>query len=114
MTPQSAKNKGRFLQKLVRDLILKTFPSLEKDDVRSTPMGSGGEDVQLSPAARKLVPYQIECKNKGRAQVQTWYEQAQGHGNHQPLLVVKQDNCDPLAIVSLSHFIELLSKSNNK
>ena len=113
MTPQSAKAKGRKLQQIVRDALLKTFPSLEKDDVRSTAMGQGGEDVQLSPAARKLFPYQIECKNKARAQVQTWYDQAASHGNHQPILVVKQDNHEPLAIVTLTHFLELLQKTNN-
>ena len=110
MTPSSARAKGRRLQQFVRDVLLKTFPSLEKDDVRSTAMGQGGEDVQLSPAARKLIPYQIECKNKARAQVSTWYAQASGHGDHEPLLVVKQDGSDPLAVVSFKHFVSLLEK----
>ncbi len=63
MKTSSCKAKGRNLQKWVRDLILESFPSLEADDVRSTSMGAGGEDVQLSPAARKLFPYSLECKN---------------------------------------------------
>ena len=113
MTPQGAKAKGRRLQQLVRDLILKTFPSLEKDDVRSTAMGQGGEDVQLSPAARKLVPYQIECKNKARSQMHTWYSQAASHGKHEPLLIVKQDNDLVLAVVTLEHFLTLLKDKNN-
>jgi hypothetical protein len=113
LTPQSSKAKGRRLQQLVRDLILKTFPSLGKDDVRSTSMGAGGEDVQLSTAARKFVPYQIECKNKARSQVHTWYEQATEHGDHEPLLIVKQDHNIVLAVVSLDHFMELI-KNNNK
>ena len=110
LKPQSAKNKGRLLQKLVRDLLLKAFPSLEQDDVRSTSMGAGGEDLQLSPAARKLVPYQIECKNKATSQVHTYYNQAKEHGKHEPLVVVKKDRDIPLAIVSLEHFIGLLKK----
>ncbi len=112
MTPQGAKAKGRRLQQVVRDLLLKTFPSLERDDVRSTAMGQSGEDVQLSPAARKLVPYQIECKNKARSQMHTWYEQAASHGNHEPLLIVKQDNGPILAAISLEHFLTLLEKNN--
>ena len=58
----SAKNKGRKLQQWTRDRILELVPTLEPDDVKSTSMGAGGEDVQLSPAARKSVPLTIECK----------------------------------------------------
>ena len=98
---------------MVRDAILATFPQLEPDDVKSTSMGATGEDVQLSPAARRLVPYQIECKNKATSQIHTYYEQAIQHGNHEPLVVVKKDRDIPLAIVSLEHFLTLL-KNNNK
>jgi len=59
----SAKAKGRRLQQKVRDLILETFSELEEDDVRSTSMGAGGEDVQLSPLARRKFPFSVECKN---------------------------------------------------
>lgn len=110
MTPQSAKAKGRNFQKYVRDMLLKTFPSLEQDDVRSTSMGASGEDLQLSPAARKLIPYQIECKSKAKSQIHTYYEQAQTHGKHEPLVVVKMDRREPLAIVSLEHFLQLLKR----
>lgn len=111
--PASAKSKGRTLQKLVRDLILKTFPSLEADDCRSTAMGQSGEDVTLSPAARRLVPYQIECKNKARSQIHTYFKQAKTHGDHEPLVIVKMDRDIPLAIVSADHFFQLLQKLEN-
>ena len=112
MTPQSAKAKGRRLQKYVRDKFLEHFPSLGRDDVRSTAMGQGGEDVQLSTAARRLIPYQTECKNKARSQMHTWYEQACEHGAHEPLLIVKQDGASVLAVVSFDHFLELIKKNN--
>ena len=73
-------------------------------------MGASGEDIQLSPAARKLFPYNTECKNKARSQVHTWYEQAASHGDHEPLVVVKRDNDVILAVISLDHFLELLKK----
>jgi hypothetical protein len=114
MKPQSAKNKGRTFQNYVRDLLLKSFPSLEADDVKSTSMGAPGEDVQLSPAARKLFPYQTECKSKATSQIHTYYEQAKSHGKHQPLVVVKKDRDIALAIVSLDHFLDLLKDKNNK
>ena len=112
MKPASAKAKGRIFQQWVRDLILKTFPSLEADDVKSTSMGAGGEDVQLSPAARKLFPYHIECKSKATSQVHTYYEQAKTHGKHEPIVFVKMDRKEPLAIVSAKHYMEVIKNFN--
>lgn len=113
MTPQSAKAKGRRLQQIVRDALLKKFPSLGRDDVRSTAMGQQGEDVQLSTAARVLFPYQLECKNKAKSQVHTWFDQAAEHGDHEPLLVVKRDNDRVLAVITFDHFLELIKNENN-
>lgn len=110
ISPQSAKAKGRRLQQTVRDSILSAFPTLEADDVRSTSMGAGGEDVQLSPAARKLMPYCIECKSLAKIAIYKHYEQATGHGDYEPLLVLKQDRAKPLAVVDLEHFMELVKK----
>ena len=76
MRPQSAKAKGRRLQQIVRDSILSRFPVLTQDDVRSTSMGAGGEDVQLSSQARTLFPYSIECKNQERLNLWSSLDQA--------------------------------------
>lgn len=81
---------------------------MEPDDVRSTSMGATGEDVTLSPAARKKVPYQIECKNKATSQVHTYYAQAKSHGTHEPLVIVKKDRDIVLAIVSFDHLLEMI------
>lgn len=105
MKPRSAKNKGKRLQNDIRDLILKLYEDvLQADDVRSTTMGDGGEDVQLSPAARKYIPFQIECKNRGRMSVFKDYAQAQEHGPHNPLLIIKQDGSKPLAVLDAELF----------
>lgn len=114
MKPASAKQKGRILQQWARDLILETFKQLEPDDVKSTSMGAAGEDVTLSPAARKLVPYQIECKNKATSQIHTYYEQAKTHGNHEPLVIVKMDRKAPLAVLDANKFFQLLAILNDK
>lgn len=110
MKPQSSKAKGRNFQNKIRDLILATFPELEADDVRSTSMGAPGEDVQLSPKARKAFPYQTECKSKARSQIHTYYVQAQSHGKHEPIVFVKQDRKETLAIVEAEHFLSLLKE----
>lgn len=111
ISAQSAKAKGRRLQQAVRDAVLDAFPSLEADDVRSTSMGAGGEDVQLSPAARKLFPYSVECKNLAKIAVFNYYEQATGHGDHEPLVVIKQNRSKALAVVDFDHFMDLVRRS---
>jgi len=75
-------------------------------------MGATGEDVQLSHAARSLVPFQIECKNKATSQIHTYYEQAKTHGNHEPLVIVKMDYKEPLAILSAEKFFNILKQLN--
>lgn len=108
MTPSSAKAKGRLHQQWVRDKILYYNPELSKDDVRSTSMGAGGEDVQLSTKARELFPYQVECKSKAKYAVYTDYAQAETHGNCEPLLVIKQNAKKPLVVVDAEHFVFLI------
>ena len=114
MKPASAKAKGRNFQQWVRDLLLSVFIELEADDVKSTSMGAGGEDVQLSPAARRKFPYQIECKAKARAQVYTWYDQAKSHGDHEPVVFIKMDRRRPLVVVDAEHFTKLVAETNGR
>ena len=40
------------------------FNNLSQDDISCAIMGESGVDIKLSPKARKLIPYSIECKNK--------------------------------------------------
>src|SRR3990167_8483266 len=62
MNSSSIKNKGREGQKEIVAILLKAFPELAEDDIRSCPMGSQGEDIILSSAARKRLPVSIEVK----------------------------------------------------
>jgi hypothetical protein len=74
-------------------------------------MGANGEDVLLSPSARKLFPYSIECKNLFRIAVYALYDQARSNaGKHEPLLVIKQDRRNPLVVVDAEHFFHLVAK----
>ena len=61
---RAAKAKGRGGQNEIRDKLLQTFPEFEPDDIKSTTMGDTGEDIQLSPAARKKIPITIEVKRR--------------------------------------------------
>ena len=108
MKPRSAKAKGRKLQNTVRDLIQEHFPQLHPDDVVSTQMGGSGVDIQLSPAARKVFPYSIECKNQEAVNVWKSYEQAkENSGNYEPVLFIKRNNTKALAVVDADYFINL-------
>ena len=109
MKTASGKAKARKLQQMVRDKILEAFPMLEPDDCKSTSMGAGGEDVQLSPAARRLFPYSVECKARASISVYAWYQQAKTNApkGMEPLLVIKQNYGKPLVVVDLEHYMEL-------
>ena len=114
METQSSKAKGRRLQQKVVALILEANPTLEADDVRSTSMGAGGEDVLLSPKGREVFPYSIECKNQERVNVWKSYEQAVANAKgHEPLLVISKNRKEPLVIVSADYFIKELKHAKN-
>lgn len=108
MKVATGKAKGRRLQQWVRDKLLEIHSVLEPDDIKSTAMGQGGEDVQLSPAARRLIPYTIECKARKTVSVYPWYEQAMANNpkDYVPVLVVKQDRKKPLVVVDAEWFFE--------
>ena len=108
MKPRSAKNKGKRLQNQVRDLILEKFQQLEEDDVRSTTMGDSGEDVLLSPFARKLFPFSIECKNQEKLNIWEAYNQAcDNAGHYEPIVVIKRNNQKPLVLIDAEYFMVL-------
>ena len=74
-------------------------------------MGCGGEDLQLSPAARRLFGYSVECKNVERLNVYDAYEQASANsGAHEPLLIMKKNRKKPLVVMDAEHFVELIKK----
>ena len=111
MKPRSAKNKGKRLQNKVRDLILEKFTQLEPDDVRSITMGDSGEDILLSPAARRLFPFSIECKNQEKLNIWSSLEQAEGNsGNHPPLLIFKRNRSKTYAVLEFDELLKLLNE----
>ena len=111
MKPRSAKNKGKRLQNKIRDLILEKFDSLEPDDVRSITMGDSGEDIFLSPAARRLFPYSVECKNQEKLNIWSSLEQAEENsGKHTPLVIFKRNRSKTYAVLEFDKLLELLNE----
>lgn len=116
MKPASAKQKGRKLQQWFRDLLLHHAPSLEKDDVQSRSMGAGGEDIMLSPAARKLYPISVECKSRANWAFYKDYDQAviNAPEGSEPILVAKANHREPVVIVDADWFVKNFPKRIRK
>lgn len=106
----SAKSKGRLLQQWVVSKLYDCFPFLEEGDLKSTSMGANGEDIQMSPAARRAIPLSIECKARESIAVYGWLTQAKTNcpKGCEPVLVVKQNRSKPLVIVDADYFFNLI------
>lgn len=108
MRPQSAKAKGRRFQQWVRDQLLEAAIWLEEDDVRSTSMGASGEDLLLSPAARRIYPISVECKNQESLSIWKAMEQAQANaGGHTPVLFFTRNRSREYACLPAEDLIAL-------
>jgi len=109
--PRSAKAKGRALQNKIRDVLLEHFSEeLEPDDIRSQVMGMSGEDIVLSPAARKLIPYSFECKNQEKLNIWASLEQAEENsGVYPPVLIFKRNRSKTYVTIELEEFIKLIN-----
>ena len=111
MKTSSAKAKGRKLQQAVRDLIITTLKpwGIVAEDVKSTSMGAGGEDVQLSPLARSFLPISIECKSHKSFAVYNVMDQAIENCPEgcEPVVVLKANNRKPVVVVDMEHYFWL-------
>jgi hypothetical protein len=111
MKPSSAKSKGRRLQQHIRDRIYHHFPQLREGDVESRPMGSGGVDLMMSPAARECLPLSIEAKNTVSVPGSTAIEQSKYNAYKDTLPVVAwkpkgKQYVKTLVICEMETFIE--------
>ena len=111
-TVKSRKAKGRKLQQLICALIYAHNPDLWPGDVESTIMGDKGADVKLSPRAKELIPFGIECKNTEKLSIWKAWEQvcARETLEGEPLLCFKRSRSEILVTLRATKFFELLSK----
>ena len=107
MKVQSAKAKGRNLQKWTRERLIEEL-EIHEEDVESRSMGASGEDLIMARAARKKFPYSIECKNQERVNVWESYKQAlENSGNYEPIVVIKKNHHKPLVVIDAEAFIKM-------
>jgi hypothetical protein len=110
-TPRGRKAKGREFQKEIREKLLELFPQLESDDIKCALMGEAGEDIKLSPAARKLIPYSIEAKRQEKLNIWEAIKQAEKNTKNEatPVVIFKRNHSKPYVIMSADHFYKLMS-----
>jgi hypothetical protein len=113
--PQSAKAKGRRLQQEAAAIYLSTFPQLEPDDITSRSMGAGGTDLLLSPAAKRLIPFDHECKNQESLNIWEALKQAEENAKagRIPLLVFKRNHSRIYAALPFVELLDLVQKVSN-
>ena len=75
-------------------------------------MGCGGEDIQLSTAARLLFPYSVECKAFKSFAIYKVMDQATENcpKGAEPIAIIKADRRKPLAVIDAEHFFKIISK----
>jgi hypothetical protein len=77
-------------------------------------MGVSGEDLLLSPKARRFLPISVECKSRAAISVYGYYEQAKENAKgYEPCLFIKQNRAKPLVVVDAEYFLNLLKEKQN-
>ena len=75
-------------------------------------MGMSGEDIVLSPAAKKAIRYSFECKNQERLNLWKSLEQAESNcEDRSPVLVFKRNRSKTYVALEFDHFIKLIKEN---
>lgn len=81
--------------------------------MRSTSMGASGEDLLLSPAARKLIPFAHEMGNQERINIWEKIAQAETHAEKagpgvSPLVVFRRNHSRTYAALPFDVLMDLV------
>jgi len=111
MKPASAKDKGRRGQIEIMEMLLDTFPTLDDGDLDYQSMGSGGEDIILSPRAEvEIGPLRFEVKYQDNPPWEPGLEQARDHvdqDDHIPIYVRRRNYEDWIAVLPFEDLLRL-------
>lgn len=123
MKTSSAKAKGKRLTSYVAKKLLEkqyrkhieyddySYFYLQPGDIKATTSGETGRDVQLSPLAETVIPFDIEGKNCETASPWAWMKQAKANtkqGRKPCVIFTRNREGDVYAMVRLDDLIELL------
>lgn len=86
MSPQ---RHGISFQFEIANILSEAFPCLPSNAITSCDWMERGDDIILSSAAKKLIPFNIECKYDISGNYRAAYQQARRRQGHQPLVILK-------------------------
>jgi hypothetical protein len=114
LKPSSAKAKGRRACQELKEKLLKAYPELEDGDIVVTPSGVNGEDLQMSPLAKKTIPLTFEVKNQERLNIWKAIDQSKTHidtgDKRKPVVAFKRNNSRMYLTIDVEDFLELFSR----
>lgn len=112
MKTRSAKAKGKRLQLNIRDRLRDIFKNkLEDGDIETTIASESGIDIKLSPSARKLIPFDIECKNQERMDIWSCIKQTEENSKEVgriPMLVFSRNRSKIYCVIEFDNLMKLL------
>ena len=113
MKTQSRKAKGRRLQQQFMQLLIEKL-DIDPEDIESRSMGSAGEDLIMSKAARTKFPFSVECKNQERLNIWSAWEQANSNkGIYEPIVVIKKNGTPALVVLDAENFLDMIGNDND-
>ena len=105
----SAKAKGRKLQQWVRNYLQQHLKGVEDDDITSTPGGVNGPDIGLSPLARRLFPWTVECKARSSFAIYAALEQAETNcDGRTPVVVFKRNRSKTYVAIEFTEWLKTI------
>lgn len=112
MKTSSAKAKGRRCASLARETLLRHASVLEPGDINVTSSGVTGPDLILSPLAKRIFPFAIECKNVEKLNVWEALKQAESHVHDNglgsvPVLIFSRNHSRTYIAMELEAFLKL-------
>ncbi len=116
MKTSSCKAKGRRCAVEVKELLLKYAPDLHPADIEVTTSSVTGEDLKLSPVARKVYPLVVECKNVERINIWDAIKQSVAHlkkHKHEtevqiPVVFFKRNNSKLMICLEAEEFLKFI------
>ncbi len=110
MNIRSSKAKGQRAAKEVQERLLAHCSELSKDDVRVTPGGVNGADIQLSSKGKEILPFAWEVKNQERLNIWGALQQAESHVESEeiPIVAFKRNRSKIYVAVELDRFLEVV------
>ena len=111
MKTKAIKQKGRRFQQQVVEMIIANT-EIEPSQIRSTPMGQIGSDIQMTADAKEVFPFTVECKAiKQLQEPYQWLQQAENYQNGTPVVFAKADYQPQIVIMYASDWFKMLSSN---